>query len=522
MTAGPIADLLQRLRRAAASRGAAEATDAELLGRFVARREEAAFEALVRRHGPMVLAVCRQLLADPYDAEDAFQATFLVLVRKAASLHRPGLLGSWLYGVAYRVAVRARARAGRRRCREREGVEMAASQPADEPCGAELRPLLYDEVNRLPEKYRTPIVLCYFQGKTNEEAARQLAWPVGTVKGRLTRARALLRVRLTRRGWALPAGLGAAVFTEGLAPAAVPAPLLGATVRAGLLAAAGQAVPAGLVSAHAFALTKGVLRTMGISKLVTVAATALGSAAAVTALGLLVWCTAAGPAPAEKPATQATDRPQPKAVGPLTAKERQQSANRLKEIALGMHYYHDTFGTLPPAAVVSKAGKPLLSWRVLILPHVGQENLFKQFKLDEPWDSAHNKKLLDKMPDVYASVGKAKDRHSTFYQVFTGPGTVFEGQKGQRLLDITDGTSNTALVVEAAKAVPWTKPADLVYDPKKPLPKLGGVFGGDFTMALADGSVQYVRKGFNEKIMRALITRNGGEVFNFDDLNPKK
>src|SRR5262249_1751252 len=138
------------------------------------------------------------------------QATFLVLVRKAASVRKRALLSSWLYGVAYRVAVRARMAAARRRARERQGGEMVAAQPETEGIGAELRPALHEEIRRLPEKYRVPIVLCYLQGRTHEQAAQELAWPIGTVKGRLTRARDLLRARLTRRGLALSAGAVAA------------------------------------------------------------------------------------------------------------------------------------------------------------------------------------------------------------------------------------------------------------------------------------------------------------------------
>jgi hypothetical protein len=261
---------------------------------------------------------------------------------------------------------------------------------------------------------------------------------------------------------------------------------------------------------------------MLFKKLLATGAAAL-TAAAVVVLGLSAYGTAAPAEAATQPAARAGEGPGSKAEAKVNPKDQRQSADHLKNLALAFHDYHGTNGVLPPAAVVARGGKPLLSWRVLLLPHLGEDKLFKKFKLDEPWDGAHNKKLLDQMPEMYAPVGgKAKDRRSTFIQVFTGPGTVFEGQKGVRLLDITDGTSATVLLVEAAKAVPWTKPADVVYDPKKPLPKLGGQFGGDFNMALADGSVHFVPKGFNQKVMRALITRNGGEIFDFKDLNPKK
>ena len=201
MADGTLTEFLHRLRRSLRVRGEAEMTDPDLLRRFLENREEAAFAALVERHGPMVLGVCRHLVTNAADADDAFQATFLVLVRRASSIRKPQLLGNWLYGVAHRVAARARLQAARRRDRERPEVEMMATDPSRE--ASEWNPVLHEELNHLPEKYRAPMVLCYLQGKTNQEAAQLLSWPVGTVKGRLTRARELLKKRLTRRGVSL-------------------------------------------------------------------------------------------------------------------------------------------------------------------------------------------------------------------------------------------------------------------------------------------------------------------------------
>jgi hypothetical protein len=197
------------------------------------------------------------------------------------------------------------------------------------------------------------------------------------------------------------------------------------------------------------------------------------------------------------------------------------SENNLKQIALALHSFHDAHKALPPPAILSKDGKPLLSWRVAILPYIEQAPLYMQFKLDEPWDSPHNKKLLESMPNVYAPVGvKPKEPHATFYQVFTGPGTGMESQRvpgalfgarGPSLPRFLDGTANTLLVVEAGEAVPWTKPDDLPYDAKKPPPKLGGMFKDGFHAAFGDGSVRFFRQ-VDEATLRALITRNGGEV----------
>src|SRR5579864_1435343 len=185
-------------------------TDGQLLERFICRRDESAeiaFRALVERYGPMVLGVCRSVLHDPHDSEDAFQATFLVLVRKANSIRNCNSLGSWLYGVAHRVAVRAKVTLARRRVHERRFVELAATASPQNEGRFSDPALLQDEVARLPEKYRAPVVLCYLKGMTYDMAADQLHLTESTVRGRLSRARDLLRSRLTRRGLSLPAGV---------------------------------------------------------------------------------------------------------------------------------------------------------------------------------------------------------------------------------------------------------------------------------------------------------------------------
>jgi RNA polymerase sigma factor (sigma-70 family) len=182
--------------------------DEDLLDLFLGPERtaaEAGFRELVGRHGPLVLGVCRHVLGRVQDAEDAFQATFLVLARKAGRIRHRRLLGRWLYQVAYRIAVRSRTDSARRRRHERQGGERSVVAPDREhdPAWSELRTVLYKEVNRLPEDYRGAVVLCYFEERSNGEAAALLRWPVGTVKARLARARVLLRARLTRRGLAL-------------------------------------------------------------------------------------------------------------------------------------------------------------------------------------------------------------------------------------------------------------------------------------------------------------------------------
>ena len=209
-------------------------TDAQLLDRFLIGRDESAFAFLVARHGPMVLAVCRGVLRDRNDAEDAFQATFLVLFRKAGGLRAAGSLGSWLYRVAYRIAMRANAVAARRRERSSEEDVMAAEAASTGEAGVdrELLPIIHAEIDRLPDRYRAPIALCYLEGLSYEQAAHQLGWPIGTVGSRIARARDLLRSRLARRGvTATTAALSALLAREATA---APAAWIEATTRAAM------------------------------------------------------------------------------------------------------------------------------------------------------------------------------------------------------------------------------------------------------------------------------------------------
>jgi RNA polymerase sigma factor (sigma-70 family) len=250
-------NVLHHLRRAVGAPAATEVTDAQLLDRFVRERDAAAFELLVWRHEHLVRGVCARLLHDRHDAEDAFQAAFLVLLRKARSVGKGASLASWLYKVAYRAALRTRAVAARRRRREARGADLAALPAPPGPAADEaLGPLLDEELQALPEKYRTPLVLCYLEGLTYDEAARQLGCPRGTVSTRLTKARELLRRRLARRGVGLPTA--ALAGAPGAQPAlAAPLGLVSATVRAAR----------GAVPARVAAVAEGVLRGMFFARI---------------------------------------------------------------------------------------------------------------------------------------------------------------------------------------------------------------------------------------------------------------
>jgi len=199
------------------------------------------------------------------------------------------------------------------------------------------------------------------------------------------------------------------------------------------------------------------------------------------------------------------------AVGKLKGRAtRVRSANNLKQIGLALHNYADTFNTFPSAAIVDKKGKPLLSWRVAILPFIEQDNLYKQFHLDEPWDSEHNKTLIAQMPKTFALPNNLSKPGETHYRVLVGGDSMWDWVQGVTFAQITDGTSNTWMVVEADEGVPWTKPDELEFDPKKPLPKFGTKFNGGFHVLYADGSVRFYKNV--PASAAAMITKGGGEV----------
>jgi RNA polymerase sigma factor (sigma-70 family) len=244
--------------------------DGQLLERYVREGDEAAFAALVQRYGSLVLGVCQRVLRDSHAAEDAFQATFLVLVRKASSLDRRGPIGNWIYTVAYRTAVKARANAARRRVRETRAIPMPTEQIMDSAAWQELRPLLDEEINRLPEKYRAPLVLCYLQGKTNEQAAHELGWPTGSMSRRLAQGRELLRKRLVGRGVVLSGTLLGTLLTSN-ASAAVPGTLAATTVKAAMVFKGTSVVSSGILSPGVVALAEETLKALVVPKLKIVA-----------------------------------------------------------------------------------------------------------------------------------------------------------------------------------------------------------------------------------------------------------
>jgi RNA polymerase sigma factor (sigma-70 family) len=292
MAAGEMSEVLQHLCRMVFLRDGAGLTDGQLLEDYLRRRDEAALAALVRRHGPMVWGACRRVLGNYHDAEDAFQATFLVLVRKAASLASRELLANWLYGVAHQTALKARATIAKRRTRESQVPQMPEPAVTGQDLGHDLQPLLDQGLGRLPDAYRAVVVLCDLEGKTRKEVARQLGLPEGTVGSRLARARAMLAKRLARHGLAVSGGALAAALAQNVASAGVPTSVVSSMIKAASLLGAGQAVATGVMSAKVAALVEGVMKTMWLSKIQTMTAVLVAmvltvAAAASLSAGLL-------------------------------------------------------------------------------------------------------------------------------------------------------------------------------------------------------------------------------------------
>jgi RNA polymerase sigma factor (sigma-70 family) len=522
-------------------------TDGQLLERFASHRgaeAELAFTALVMRHGPLVFGVCQSLLRNPHDAEDAFQATFMVLARKAGSIRQPDRLGPWLYGVAHRTARRLKDKNARRKSYEAEAaVYSDRARPSN---GSSQQPsvlanhdeieALHREIERLPARYKTAIVLCDLQGLTHEEAARRLGRRVGTISSQVSRARERLRRRLDRRGLAYPGGIVAAAI-DSTKPSMLPNVLVGSTVKNVMCLSTGLA--AGSVPVSIVSLSQGVLRSMLFAKigLISAALVGLGAAATGALVGMGVAQRAGQPAPQQAAPERHLLNPAPSAVAAVVASQPKaeeeeparetelivRSATNLKRIAKAIHAHLDANNhNFPAAAIVSQDGAPLLSWRVAILPYLGDSEkvLYGQFNLSEPWDSPNNKALLAKMPKVYAPpIAKQdeKDKYVTHYLGFVGGGALFERDKMVSIQAVTDGTSNTLMIAEAVTGVPWTKPEDLAFMGRSLLPKLGGQFKDGFVGVTADGFPRLFTQSVNLALLTEMITRGGGEVIDLSN-----
>jgi RNA polymerase sigma factor (sigma-70 family) len=323
--------LVRRLRTATAGPAGDDATDAALLERYVESRDDQAFAAIVQRHGPLVWGVCRRLLADRQDAEDAFQTTFLVLARKAAAVSPRHPVANWLHGVARRTALKARALAARRRRRECPVDDMPDRATTPPDGWADVRGAIDEELTRLPPRFRAVVLLCDLEGKTRSQAARHLGVPAGTVAGWLWRARAVLAKRLSRRGVGLSGASLAAGLVQYEASATMPASVVSSTVDSAARFAAGT-VGAGALRAPVATLTQGVLRSMWLSKLRAVLAVALAAGILGTAVtGLAIHATAGEEPKPKAPPDAKGNRPVADRAGdPPDLRKIKQEVDRLR------------------------------------------------------------------------------------------------------------------------------------------------------------------------------------------------
>ncbi len=385
MATASVNTFLRRLTRGMAAESLRDYSDPQLVERLLAGGDAAAFEAVVRRHGPMVYRVCWRVLQHPEDTEDAFQATFLIAAQRLRTVRRHASLASWLHGIAHRVALKARGRAATRRRRERSAAERV---PPDDVTWRELRAVLDAELGRLPEKWRAPLVLCYLEGRTQDEAARQLGLSPRTLRRRLEEAKAALGRRLTGRGVVWPAALAAVLLSESMAPAALAPRLVDPTVEAAVCLVTGRAALPAAVPARVAALTEGELKTMFASKLkAAAAALVLLAAVAVGAGGLLYQARATEPQQppqAQRPAAGEGEKPRA-APRPVVVKEKAQ----LVQVAWGAD--GKTVATLGYTfEVVESKADPAMPRKVSLSSHT--------VKL---WDAATGKLAL--------SLGEEKD-----------------------------------------------------------------------------------------------------------------
>ena len=338
--------------------------------------------------------------------------------------------------------------------------------PVDECAHADLagdwldvRPILDAELGKLSPKLRNILVLCLLEGLTAEEASRRLSCPVGTVKSRLARGREALKGRLTARGLAPAVALA---VVAGASRSALASPVSEALSRSTVRIAglAPERIPCAVAT-----LTRGVAPNM-LHKSSVLAAMVCGGIA-LAGSGLVAWQKSHANAapPAAEQAREAADL------------AKRASVDHIKTIMLAFHNYQMVNGRFPPKAIFGTDGKAKLSWRVAILPFLDNEALYHEFHLNEPWDSPHNKALIDRMPDVFNMPSSPTAEGRTRIRVFEGPRTMFEGKEGMKIAGITDGTSNTVAIVAARQAVPWTRPGDLVVEEGMALPELDDAGG---------------------------------------------
>lgn len=340
MPSGPMNRVTEQLLRSVLS-DSTGLDDRELVGCFIENGDEAAFATIVKRHGPMVWSVCHRVLSNNQDTEDAFQATFLVLVRKASSIVSRELLGNWLYGVAYQTALHARRTIARRRVKEVQVTMLPDNVGKQGDSWVDIRPLLDQELSRLPEKYRVTIVLCDLEGRTRREVACQLGVPEGTVGGRLARARAMLAKRLTERGVALSSGTLAAVMAEHVASAEMPDGVMFSTISVARPLVTGKALGTEEIPVKVAALTEGVMKAMLFAKLKLASVLVFAALLVLGTIALPLWSATAQ----QKPTGDRADPKEPAlAVQTEKPNEKADKEGSTGLIVVGPYHLGEWFG----------------------------------------------------------------------------------------------------------------------------------------------------------------------------------
>jgi RNA polymerase sigma factor (sigma-70 family) len=418
MATSELRQVIQTLRRATLPQ--AGLTDEQLLETYLRGREEAAFAALVQRHGPMVWGVCRRVLRSHHDAEDAFQATFLVLVRKAASIAQPEKFANWLYAVAHQTALKARATTGKRQAREKQVTAMPEPAQRQQELRTDLHSLLDQELSRLPEKYRAVIVVCDLEGKTRKEAAWHLRLPEGTVATRLATARTMLAKRLARSGVTVSGAALAAVLAQNAASAGMPASVAVSTIKAATLFAAGQAT-AGL-SVKAVALAEGVVKTMLLSHLKITTAVLMGVAVLGASAATLMRPTGVPSRERERP-----DQVAQKPAAPPSTQKKEPADPPAKARTEG-----EALPTVV-SGVVKAVDAPNNTITVTYKADEGTFRVTKEAKID-----------IDGKPGVLAGIPKGASVHlRQFVDAKTAGSVQAEGRWFWGVLQAVDATNNS-------------------------------------------------------------------------------
>ncbi|WP_010583822.1 sigma-70 family RNA polymerase sigma factor [Schlesneria paludicola] len=557
-------------------------SDEDLVRTFIHQRDHRAMNAIIVRHGPMVMGVCRSILRNPHAADDAFQATFLVLLNKARSIGKPASLGAWLHGIACRIAKRARAQSLRTLRQESRPLEMISTDPgATDPAvmlpNEETLSLIHDEIAQMPERFRVPLILCAVEGELKEDVARRLGWSVGSVKGRLERARDMLQLRLKKRGVILPAAALTTLLAQ-QATAQVPAALAAATMTAGMQFVSGTLISGTELTANAIQLSQGAIHAMLLEKLkmvVVLACTAGfvvgGSAVMVRAMfaappadTVVAQVAQAGPKPSEansrlpqkSPSNAAHDNA-PHWAGLDEAEIDEISLRHLRAVIFAVHAYLDAKKTFPPASVPNPklAAEKRLSGLVLLLPYLGvrpsflpedhpawqkwhadndaARKLFNQIDLGKSWDDPANAVAAKTLVTEFVLPSGAPLRNQKGYAMshiafVRGTADSDNGafplnpSKPLKISDFPDGTSATlALGQIQEKLGPWIaagpSTARFLIHPSanSKSPTFGSQFPGCAYVASCDGSCYFLDlKRTDKRIVRFMAERADGEVYN--------